>query len=99
MAVVHSLDGVRFVTTGHRGDAVIANLAGYVGSRCDDVLSADAGTQVRTLLADGNVLHAIMVYFERVGERWDDERLEWFTAATDGIHWTPADGLLSHVTR
>jgi hypothetical protein len=99
IAVVHALDGVRFATTGGSREAVMIRLARYVRERCDDVLSADAGGRVRALLAVGNLTAAIAVYFERVGERWDDERLELFTAEGDGIRWTSDDEILSDARR
>ena len=82
-AIVHSADGVRFVTTGVCPDAVASRLADYVRERCDDVLWPDAASQVRAMLDVGNSYAAITLYFERVGERWDDERLELVTVEHD----------------
>ena len=78
-AIVRSTDGIRFVTTDARPQAVMSRLADYVRERCDDVLWADAASQVRAMLDVGNLYAAITLYFERVGERWDDERLELVT--------------------
>ncbi len=99
VAVVHSLDGVRFVTTGESRDAVVPQIADYVRERCDDVLSPDAGDRVRALLAAGKLSAAIAVYFERVGERWDGERLELFAAERDGERWTSNEEILANVRR
>jgi hypothetical protein len=92
-AIVHTPDGVRFVATGASREAVAARVAGYVRERCDDVLWADAASEERTMLALGNLDAAITAYFGRVGERWDDERLELFTGERDGARWTPEDSL------
>ncbi len=97
MAVVHSPDGIRFVTTASSRDAVVAQLAGYVRDRCDDMLAPAAGRRVRDLLAAGNLEAAVAVYFAHVGERWDDERLALFLADEDGSHWTPEEGSCRHV--
>jgi hypothetical protein len=80
-AVVHAADGVRFVATAARPDALFARLAEYIRGRCDDVLWADASRQVRTLLDDGDPHAAITLYFARTGERWDQERLDLVTDA------------------
>lgn len=94
MAVVHSLDGVRFVTTGRSRETIVRHLAGYVAERCDDLLPEDAGGRVRAMLAAGELGAAIAVYFARVGERWDNERLELFATGADGARWAPAGGFV-----
>jgi hypothetical protein len=94
-AIVHSADGVRFVTTGAGAEAVVSRLADYVGQRCDDVLWADAASQVRAMLDVGNLYGAITLYFERVGERWDDEHLELVGVEHDRTHWTSHEEMMA----
>ena len=86
-AIVHSADGVRFVTTATSADAVVSRLADYVRERCDHVLWADTAREVRALLGIGNLDAAITLYFERVGDRWDDERLELATLERERPRW------------
>lgn len=83
-AIVRSADGVRLVTTAGCSAAVVSRLADYVRERCDDVLWSDAASRVRAMLDVGNPYSAIMLYFDRVGERWDDEHLELVTVEHDG---------------
>jgi hypothetical protein len=80
-AVVHAPDGVRFVAAGESADQVTAALVGYVRRRCDDVLWPSAARHVRALLQARESQAAVTAYFEHVGSRWDEERLE--------IHITP----------
>lgn len=94
IAIVHTSDGVRFVATGPSRQAVAARIASYVRERCDDVLYADAASEVRTMLALGNIDAAITAYFERVGERWEDEHLELFTGERNGARWTSEKRML-----
>lgn len=83
-AIVHSVDGVRLVITGSTRQAVIARVADYVRDRCGDVLWPAAASGVRAMLDAGNLSGAISLYFERVGERWDEERLELEAVEFDG---------------
>lgn len=85
-AVIHAADGVRFIAIARHHDALAAQIAEYIRERCDDVLWADDARQVHALLEEGRVVAAIGLYFARVGERWDEERLDvdapfWATAA------------------
>ena len=84
--IVHASDGVRFVATAAGTDILFARLAEYIRGRCDDVLWADAASQVRGLLDDGDLRAAITLYFARTGERWDRERLDLVTVG-DGEYW------------
>lgn len=83
-AIVHSADGIRFMTADIDREAVVARVAEYIRGRCDDVLWADAASQVRRMLNDGDLDAAIALYFGRVGERWDMERLELEPVEFDG---------------
>jgi hypothetical protein len=94
-AIVHSADGVRFVTSGVCPEAVVSRLADYVRERCDHVLWADAASRVRAMLDVGNLYAAITLYFERVGERWDDERLELVTVEHDRARWASHEEMMA----
>ncbi|MHB1313300.1 MAG: hypothetical protein ACYC3L_14890 [Gemmatimonadaceae bacterium] len=98
MAVVHAADGVRFVATETGPDALFAQLAEYVRTRCDDVLWPDAAGRVHTLLGSGNLRAAIALYFDRTGERWDEERLELLTVE-DGAYRVPDEERMSDARR
>ncbi|MEP6764069.1 MAG: hypothetical protein ABJB66_07150 [Gemmatimonadaceae bacterium] len=78
-AVVHTGDRICFVTTASSPDALFSKLAAYVRMRCDDVLWADVAAEVHALLDAGNAQAAVKRYFERTGERWDEERCELVT--------------------
>jgi hypothetical protein len=95
-AIVHCADGVRFVTTGVSPDAVVSRLAEYVRQRYDHVLWPDAASRVRAMLDVGNLYAAIALYFERVGERWDVERLELVTVGHERRRWTSDEEMLAH---
>lgn len=75
-AVVHGVDGVRFVATAATGMQLAARVADYIRARCDDVLWPGAAREVRALIDDGKTFAAIALYFAHVGDRWDEERLE-----------------------
>jgi hypothetical protein len=79
MAVVHTADGVRCVAAGANAATVASGVAEYVRQRCDDVLWPDAARQVHAMLDAGDLYAAISHYFDRTGERWDEERLELLT--------------------
>jgi len=79
-AIVHDLDGVRFLATAPCEEILLARLAEYVRGRCDDVLWADAAREVRRSLDEGDLGAGIALYFDRTGERWDRERLALLTA-------------------
>jgi hypothetical protein len=95
-AIVHSADGVRFVTTGGSSAIVMSRLADYVRERCNDVLWFDAASRVRGMLDAGNLYAAITLYFERVGERWDDERLELVSVDHDRAGWTSQEEIVAN---
>lgn len=75
-AVVRAADGVRFVAVGRGPDEVAELLVNYIRARCDDVLWPCDASRVRTLIDAGEPYAAIDEYFEHVGSRWDEERLE-----------------------
>jgi hypothetical protein len=74
--VVQAADGVRFVAAGRCADDVSEALVVYIRDRCDDVLWPRDASRVRSLIEAGRYFTAIAEYFEHVGARWDEERLE-----------------------
>jgi len=75
-ATVRAADGVRLVVTADNLFDRTAQLANYVRERCDYVLWPAEADRVRALIDTGEPEAAIELYFEHVGERWDEERLE-----------------------
>jgi hypothetical protein len=65
-----------FVTSARSADEIAVGLVTYVRARCDDVFWPAAARQVREFM-DAQQWHAaIATYFDHVGDRWDEERLE-----------------------
>src|SRR5262245_13712785 len=85
-AVVHAVDGVRFVATAASPEHLVAQIVGYVAERCEFVLWPRIAAQVRSLIDTAHHSAAIALYFDHVGDRWDEERLE-------------LDGLVLHAAR
>ena len=75
-ATVVAADGVRFVAAAFAPDDLTAQIAAYVRARCAFALWPEDGHEVRRLLDSGRSYAAIALYFDRVGERWDHERLD-----------------------
>jgi hypothetical protein len=75
-AVVHAVDGVRFVATAPSPEHLVSQIAGYVAERCEFVLWPRIAAEVRGLIETANHSAAIALYFDHVGERWDDEHLD-----------------------
>lgn len=75
-AQVRAADGVRFSASADCPDVLSAQLVGYIRARCDDVLWPGDADAVRALIVANAHDAAIALYFERVGDRWDEESLE-----------------------
>jgi hypothetical protein len=75
-AVVQASDGIRFVAAAQSADHVAEGLIEYIRRRCDDVLWPRAAARVWALIEAGELYSAIGEYFEHVGSRWDEERLQ-----------------------
>ena len=75
-AIVYAADGIRFVASAQCAAELTKQVAAYIRARCDYALWPDVGHEVRALLDDGQPYAAIALYFDRVGERWDDEHLD-----------------------
>src|SRR5262249_54902926 len=90
-AVVEAPDGVRFVHSAEQPEEIVERLAKYVSDRCEWVLWPAAATQVRALIENHESSAAIALYFEEVGDRWDDEwlALAGFKLATPDRSPTP----------
>ena len=75
-AIVHGAHGIQFVATASCSAHLVAQVVDYMRARCDDVLWPQAAAQVRSLIDDHRPYAAIALYFEQVGDRWDEEHLE-----------------------
>lgn len=75
-AIVHSADGVLFVATAECPQRLAAQVVTYIRGRCGDVLWPSDAQQVREFIVQDKPYAAIALYFAKVGERWDEERLE-----------------------
>lgn len=75
-ATVRAADGVLFAVSTSTPRALAARVVEFIRARCDDVLWSSDAAEVQALIADGQLEAAIATYFLRVGERWDEERLE-----------------------
>lgn len=84
VAVVHSLDGVRFVTAADSRRELVLRLAEYVRRWGDHVLHKEHARHLRSLLARREMEAAVELYFGLVGERWDDEWLVTTVVTMDG---------------
>lgn len=87
-AIVLAGGSICFVTTASSPDVLFSRLAVYVQGRYGDMLWADGAQEVRALFDAGNVQGAVLRYFERTGERWDDERCE-LVKLSPGEYWVP----------
>lgn len=76
-AVIHAADGVRFVAAAPCPAELVAQIMTYILARYEDALWPSVAAKVRALIADDHPYAAIAVYFAHVGERWDDERLQF----------------------
>lgn len=74
VAIVHSSDGIHFVSTGPE-EAALAEVGDYIRSRAEHQLWPDDAAQLARLLEQGRVRDAVEFYFARVGKRWDHEYL------------------------
>jgi hypothetical protein len=76
-ATVHAADGARFVASASSPRTLAEQVAGYVRERCDDVLWPSAAAEVHSHIDSGRFHAAITTYFANVGQRWDEEWLEF----------------------
>lgn len=76
VAVVFTSDDVRFVVAAETMEAITGEVASYVARVAEVMLTPDASDRVRALLEAGRPADAVSLYFDRVGERWDRERLQ-----------------------
>ena len=75
VAVVHTIDTVRFVAVSTLRAELLRQLAHYAAQRGPDALRAADADRLRALLADGEPEAAVAHYFATVGQRWDEEWL------------------------
>ena len=81
-AIIRAPDGARFSAAAASPELLTQEIAAYISSRCEYVLWEGDACRVQALIAAGSLDGAISLYFARVGERWDDERLEIETPPT-----------------
>lgn len=75
-AIVHTPDGARLIASALCPEHLAAQIAAYVRRRYDHALRPQIAEQVRLLLRKQLLYAAIALYFDRVGERCGEERLE-----------------------
>jgi hypothetical protein len=75
-AVVQAPDGVLFEAGADSEHELLRQLAQYVRDRSANTLWPDDARRVWGLLERGKPQAAITLYFDCVGDRWDDEWLE-----------------------
>ena len=80
-AQVRAPDGVRFSATADCPDTLSSLLVDYIDERYEHVLWPHDALEVRALISQNRRDAAIALYFERVGQRWDEESLELAGAA------------------
>jgi hypothetical protein len=86
-AVVLAPDGVRFTASGATARERAARLLEYINERCEYTLWPDAAAVVRALIDTQDADAAIETYFAHVGDRWDEEELEY--RDPDGVDVSP----------
>ena len=82
VAAVLGTDGILFTAAAESEELCWFQVAAYVADRLDTRLWPERATRVRALLDVGDYAAASELYFEHVGERWDEE---WLVAAPIGI--------------
>ena len=75
VAVVHAVDGIRFVAAEPTRRELVKRLSEYVRRHGDHVLQPDHARHLRGLLARRELEAAVELYFGLVGGRWDEEWL------------------------
>ena len=95
VAVVHTVDGVRFQATATSRRDLIHRLAEYVQRWGGYVLRPDHARHLRGLLLRGEWEAAVELYFGLVGKRWDKEWLVTTVAGGDGSVATELGGVVS----
>ena len=89
-AIIRAPDGACFSAAAATPELLTQEIAAYVSSRCEYVLWDADACRVRALLDAGELDAAISLYFARVGERWDEERLEIEAPPTSTINLSSA---------
>src|SRR5215207_2019963 len=75
VAVVHTVDAVRFVATSACKQELVQEMARYTCENAPDRLWPEDAAHVVGLAAAGALEAAIAHYFNTVGQRWDPEWL------------------------
>ena len=75
-AVVSAADGVLLSVSSTTAEERSARLMEYVCARYEHALWPNDAARLHEVIEHGDAQRAIAVYFDRVGRRWDEERLE-----------------------
>ena len=86
VAVVHTVDGVRFQAAATSRRELVHRIAEYVQRWGAYVLRPDHARHLRSLLVRGEWEAAVELYFALVGKRWDKEWLITTVIGGDGHH-------------
>ncbi|HUQ82086.1 MAG TPA: hypothetical protein VM076_13130 [Gemmatimonadaceae bacterium] len=95
VAVVHTVDGVRFQATATSRRELIHRIAEYVQRWGGYVLRPDHARHLRGLLLRGEWEAAVELYFGLVGKRWDKEWLVTTVAGPDKSVATELGGVVT----
>ena len=91
VAVVHTVDGVRFQAAATSRRELVQRIAEYVQRWGGYVLRPDHARHLRSLLLRGESEAAVELYFALVGKRWDKEWLITTVIAGDAKHSVAAE--------
>lgn len=75
LAVVTSIDGVLMATAACELKRVLSQIVDYVRQNSRFKLSPELAREVEQMIKESRYEEAVEIYFSRVGERWDPERL------------------------
>lgn len=87
IATVHAADGVQFAAVADCREGLVHRVAQHVRRNFATQLWPADAERVRVHLDEGALEAAVTLYFERVGERWDEEWL--VTTSVPGVELVP----------
>jgi hypothetical protein len=85
VGIVHTADGVLYATVAESRAMLLERIVDHVCARAEDQLWPVHSRRLKQLLDAGEVESAVALYFERVGERWDEEWLVTVAVDTIGV--------------
>src|SRR5687767_11611160 len=95
VAVVHTVDGVRFHAAATSRRDLIQRIAEYVQRWGGYVLRPDHARHLRSLLLRGEWEAAVELYFGLVGKRWDKEWLVTTAVAAGSAQVSELGGVVT----